>query len=70
MVRWRPGGNGFAGVRAQRKRDSHSNGNGTYTSAPAAVCVFYQQQGVARIDVSGTDGRQLNQKMKEAKCTP
>ena len=39
-------------------------------AATVVVCVFYQQQGVARIEFNGTDGRQLNQKMKDAKCAP
>src|SRR5687767_1025403 len=39
-------------------------------AAPAGVCVFYGQQGVAGIEFTGTAGRQLNQKMKESKCRP
>ena len=39
-------------------------------AATVVMCVFYQQQGVARIEFNGTDGRQLNQKTKEPKCTP
>jgi len=48
----------------------HMQASTAPAAAPVVVCAFYQQQGVVRLEFSGTDSRQLNQKMKEAKCTP
>lgn len=40
------------------------------TDAPAAVCVFFQQQGVARLQFTGSESRQLNANQKDATCAP